>query len=111
MPAAKYNLSIDRYGSFTQPFQYLTSDGSPFNLNGYSIRSMIRPDYLSPSASAEFTCSIIAATSGSFTLNLHPSSSAALTGSCYYYDVRMSSGSAVLYAIEGKVTVSPAITR
>lgn len=110
---AKYNLGIQQGASFAKSLQVLYGESNaPFDLTGYTVDAQIRTDYAAPSASADFTCVISEPpTSGTIQLELSPSQSLSLTGSCYLYDVRFTTGSEVLYPIEGKVTVSRVVTR
>lgn len=112
MQTAKYNLTLQQGETVDRQFRLLTATGEPFDLTGYSVDSQIREEYTSPSASAVFAASVLVPqTSGTFQLSLGASGSAQLTASCYYYDVRISSGSSVYYPLEGKVAVSRRITR
>lgn len=111
MLTTKYNLSIQAGESVNRQFQLLSATGDPFDLTGYSLASQVRAEYTSPSSSGQFTVTSSLPTDGYLIMTMDASSSAALTGSCYYYDVRMTSGSVVVYPFEGKVTVSPRVTR
>lgn len=109
--AVKYNLALNRGETFVAEFQYRDSTGTPVNLDGYTIDSQLRLNYTDVSASAEFSVTKTEPENGKFTLTLFPTASLSLTGSCYLYDVRLTSGSLVTYLIEGKVNVSPSVTR
>ena len=111
MLTTKWNIAIQAGESVNRQFQLLSATGDPFDLSGYEFASHVRTEYTSPSASATFTVTSSLATSGYLIMTMNASASAALTGSCYYYDVRMTSGSVVVYPFEGKVTVSPRVTR
>lgn len=106
----QHDLQLDQGGSFAVQFTYLEGSGTPVDLTTYTIKSQIRATLTSLTASAEFTCSVTNPTAGIFTLSMHPSSSALLTGSCYTYDVRLTSGSYVKYLLEGDVDVSARVT-
>jgi hypothetical protein len=111
MSTAKYNLNIQSGETVNRQFQWISATGAPFDLTGYTLDSHIRTEYRAPTASAQFTATSPDPTNGYFSLQLSASSSAALTGSCYWYDVRATSGSSVAYPLEGKLTVSPRVTR
>lgn len=106
----KYNLAMNRGETFQKTFTYLDANGAAVDLTPYTVQSQIKAAYTDTTASATFTASIPSPTSGEFQLVLHPSSSALLTGSCYLYDVRLTSGSFIRYVLEGKVHVSPSVT-
>lgn len=109
--AVKYNLALNRGETFAAEFQYKDSSGSPVNLSDYTIESQLRVNYTDVSSSADFTCTKTDAPNGRFILTLTPSASLSLANSCYLYDVRLTSGSFVTYLLEGKVNVSPSVTR
>jgi hypothetical protein len=111
MDTAKYNLHIQSGETVIKQFKLLSANGQPFDLTGYTLQSYIKKDHTSTTASAVFTCSSANPAEGLFQLTLPSASSAALTGSCYFYDFRISSGSLTVYPLEGKVVVSPSITR
>jgi hypothetical protein len=110
--AGKYNLSIDAGTTYAQQFRVTSGTGDPLDLTGYTLSSELRVAYSDATASAVFDASILSpATSGSFQLELSPSSSLALSEKCYVYDVTLTTGSAVIRPIEGKAVIHPAVTR
>ena len=110
METAKYNLSIQSGESVNRQFKLLTGNGLPYDLTGFTIQSFVKADYTS-SAAATFTCTSPDPTNGLINISMTSQSSATLTGSCYFYDLRITSGSTALYPLEGKVVVSPSITK
>jgi hypothetical protein len=110
METAKYNLSIQSGESVNRQFKLLTGNGLPYDLTGFTIQSFVKADYTS-SAAATFTCTSPEPTNGLINISMTSQSSATLTGSCYFYDLRITSGSTALYPLEGKVVVSPSITK
>ena len=111
MDTAKYNLHIQSGETVVRQFKLLSANGQPYDLTDYSIESQIKKDHTSPSSSAVFTCTKPNPSEGILQLQLPSGSSSQLTSSCYFYDVRLSSGSFAFYPIEGKVVVSPSVTR
>jgi len=111
METGRYNLSIQSGETVSRQFKLLLANGQPYDLSGYTIQSKIKPDYTSSAASATFSATSPDPTNGIINLSLDSGSSGALTGSCYYYDVRLILGATVSYPIEGKVVVSPSITK
>lgn len=97
--------------TFYQQFKLLTANGNPYDLTGYSIQSKIKADYTSSTDAATFTATSPDPANGVLNLTLDSGSTGALTGSCYFYDVRIITGSTVSYPLEGKVVVSPSITK
>lgn len=111
MITAKYNLNIQAGETVNRQFRIITATGIPFDLTDYTMSSYIKNDYTSATASAIFDVTSPSATEGLLNLNLSFVSSSLLTGSCYYYDIRLQKDDEVLYPLEGKVVVSPSITR
>lgn len=108
----KYNLFIQNGETFIKDFKLLQYNNVAFDLTDYTIKSWIKVQPTDAQPVVEFTGSSEAPAEGIMRLTLPPSSSALLTGSCYYYDIRINSGSnTVIYPLEGKVLVSPSVTR
>lgn len=112
MITGKYNLSLQTAETFTQQFKILAGNGVSFDLSDYTASSFIKADFADTTASAVFTCSITSPIEGLLDISLHASSSAVLTDSCYFYDIRLlKNDGVVLYPLEGKVVVSNSITK
>lgn len=112
MITGKYNLHIQNSETFRQEFKFLGANGNPFDLSPFTASSYIKADYSAISASAIFTASIVSPTEGTLDLALSSADSATLTGSCYYYDIRLiHTDGTVLYPLEGKVLVSNSVTK
>lgn len=110
MIPGKYNLSIQTGETVNRQFKILSATGDPFDLTGYTIQAFIKSDFTS-STVASFTCTTPDITQGVINLALSSGSSNLLTGSCYFYDVRIITGSVASYPLEGKVVISPSVTR
>ena len=110
METAKYNLSIQSGETVNRQFKLLIANGAPYDLTSYTIQSFVKADFTS-SVAATFSCTSPDPTNGVINIALTSQSSALLTGSCYFYDLRITSGSTALYPLEGKVVVSPSITK
>lgn len=110
METGKYNLHLQNGETVNRQFKLIAANGTPYDLTGYTIESYIKPDFTS-SAAATFTCTSPDAVNGIINLALPSQSSALLTASCYYYDIRIKSASTALYPVEGKVVVSPSVTK
>lgn len=111
METGKYNLHLQNGETVNRQFKLIAGNGAPYDLTGYTIESYIKPDFTSSTAAATFTCTSPDPAAGIINLALPSQSSALLTASCYYYDIRIKSQSTALYPIEGKVVVSPSITK
>ena len=111
MSTPKYNLALNRGETFQKNIQVTDVAGVGLNLTDFTVESQIRAAYTDVSASAAFDCTVDAPLTGQFILALPATASIALTGSCYFYDIRITSGSYVRYVLEGKVHISPSVTR
>ena len=110
--ADKYNIVIDQGATWTRQFTWMDAYSNPIDLTDFIITSQIRVAANSPTASAGFSVNIATPpTSGTFLMTLQPSQSAALTGSCYHYDILATSASYVQRIVEGKATIDAAVTR
>lgn len=110
--AGKFNLMVQAGESYAKQFKLMQANNEPFDLTDYTIKAWIKTQPSDTTAVTVFTGSALAPTEGVLQISLPPSSSMLLTSSCYFYDIRISSGSTtVLYPLEGKVLVSPSITK
>lgn len=116
MPATPLNLTgdlrIEQGATYSPTFLVYTQDGNPFDLTSYTGSAQLRHNFADATPSASFTCSINdPATSGSITISLTASATAALTACNYHWDCEIASGSIVYRLFEGKAFVSPECTR
>jgi hypothetical protein len=107
--ATDFDLEIKQGASFSQTFALADGSGTAMTLTGYTAASQMRlrydaTDYVS------LTCAIATST-GQITISLTPTQTAALQPKTYVYDVELTSGSTVERYIEGKIVVSPEVTR
>jgi hypothetical protein len=108
----RYNFTVQNGEQFVRQLKLMEYNNQPFNLTDYTIKSWIKSHPTDTTPVTEFTASKLVPTEGVFALELPPSSSMLLTSSCYYYDIRISSGSdVVIYPLEGKILASPSITK
>jgi hypothetical protein len=116
----KLDLLIKQGSSFAFPFSVTGSDGLPLALNGYVIRSQIRPFRLSPTLTVSFTVNITDFGNGAFLLSLTPAQTAAIPAgetvtapqSKYVWDLEMESPAGYVTPLAwGSVVVFPEVTR
>jgi hypothetical protein len=108
----KYDYSVKRGASFVALEYWSDASGNPFDFSLYTLKSHLRPTYSGSVKAGEFTVEPVGgATSGWIRLGMTPASCSLLTGSAYYYDVRLNDGTNVYYIAEGKLTLAPSITR
>jgi len=111
MITGRYNLSIQQRETVKRQFKLMAANSLPFDLTDYTISSQVRANPDSSTVAASFTGSSPDPTNGVVQIEMPASTSALLTASCYFYDLRIISGTQVYYPLEGKLLVSPSITR
>ena len=105
------NLTIDQYADFTQTLTVKDSTGTVVDLTGLTITSKLRKTHLS-STSTAFTTALVSATDGTCSITLTDTVTAALTEGRYVWDLTTTtSGGLITRRIEGRVTVTPSVTR
>lgn len=113
MPAAKLNLNIEQGTSYTKRLVWRDKNKRPVPLTGYSARMQIRPTVASTEVILELSTvngRITLGAGGAITLTLNPSETSQLKAGVY--DLELTDGDGrVTRLIEGKVTVSPEVTR
>lgn len=113
MPAAKLNLTVEQGTSFTKRLTWRDKNKRPVSLVGYSARMHIRPSVTSAEIILElstFNGRIVLGSSGIIDLILMPAETSALKAGVYDLELTDSTGR-VTRLVEGKVNVSPEVTR
>lgn len=112
--AAAYvsNLTINAGATFSQTFNLAnTDDGSPLNLNSYTIKSHVKKH---PASSIwyEFAATIDDASQGKFTLTMEADITTLLDPGRYLYDVTITAlgTQEITRVVEGNVLVRGGIT-
>ena len=108
----KANLVIDQGANYFSTILLTDVDGIALDLTGYTGAAQIRKEYTSSNAAATFTVTITAE-DGQVDLSLTAAQTANLTAGEYLYDCELTqtSSNKVSRIVEGKVTVTPEITR
>jgi len=82
------------------------------NLAGYSAASQFRSTHDSNSVVGTISASITNASAGQITLSMTSSATGAIEEGMYVYDVELTASSgAVTRILQGKVTLTPQVTR
>lgn len=111
MAAGKYDFTLEQGSTFSREIT-VQENGAAMNLSGYSSRMQMRSTHDSSSATLSFTASVSNAATGKIQLSATASQTAAVEEGIYVYDLEIESGSgAVTRLMEGKVTVTPEVTR
>ena len=128
MAAGKYNFTIEQGTTVKLELAYKDASGSAIDLNGYSGRMQIRPDYadntktsyiyLSSSLNADGTGLNFSGSnglnppaSGTIGLYISAASSSALNFDSALYDIEIESGSMVTRLLQGTIKLSREVTR
>jgi hypothetical protein len=116
----RFNLTFEQSATFQHTVNWKDPDGDPIDLTGYRIRLQVRAtasasttllDFDSDSPGAGMHITSLDAT-GSFTITLDPSVTAALNFNSAEYDLTATSPGGIVYRLhEGKASVSLGVTR
>lgn len=112
--AATANLIIEQGATFTSDVTVKDTDGSAFDLTGYSASAKMALGYASTRTRTTINTSINGdPTTGIITLSLSPTETSNLEAPArYVYDVELlkASDNSIIRVIQGIITVSPNVT-
>jgi hypothetical protein len=115
MSAAKQNLVIDQGADWFITFTYKDAAGLPINLTGFSSKMQLRTNHsdsvavLSLSSGEGMTIDSLL---GKISVHATATQTGAIAFGDYFYDLEItSSGGVVTRLIEGRISVSPQVTR
>lgn len=111
--AQSYDLTIDQGSTFSVLLELQDATSQSLNLSGITFASQARESYDSPSASFVFTCSVNnPASTGSLYMILPAPVTIGIIPGGYVYDLEMTtSGSIVSRIMEGRIVVTPEVTK
>ena len=105
------NITIDQDADYTETLTVKDSAGDVVDLTGQTVTSKLRKTHLSSSSTA-FTTAIVSATSGTCSITLTDSVTSGLTEGRYVWDLTTTTSAGLITRrIEGRVTVTPSVTR
>ena len=110
-------ITIDQGADATIQLELINQDGSAKNLVNHAIAAKLKQNYSDSSGEATaFTTAVTDATSGLASLSLTNTQTDSLKAGRYVYDVELSfvdSGGATIIerVLEGRITVTPSVTR
>jgi hypothetical protein len=111
MSAGTHNFTLEQGTTFSKTIT-VKQDGSALNLSGYTVRSQMRSTHDSSSVALSFTASVSDASNGKITISANDTQTSAVEEGIYVYDLEMESTLGVVTRlIQGKVTVTPEVTR
>jgi hypothetical protein len=105
------NLSIDAGASFSSNVTVKNTDGTAFNLTGYTARGKMSKGYSNTHERVYFDITVYA-TDGIVTIALNPATTVQLEDGRWVYDVEITktSDSTVTRIVEGIITVYPSVS-
>jgi hypothetical protein len=110
-------LTIDQGADASIELHLVETDGTKKNLTNHAVAAKLKRNYNSDSAdTTDFLASVTDATNGICVLSLSNTQTDALRAGRYVYDVELSfvdsSGDTIIERIlEGKISVTPSVTR
>jgi hypothetical protein len=111
MSAGTYNFTLEQGATFSRILT-LQENSAAMNLSGYSVASKFRSTHDSSTVVGTFSCTITDASAGKLTLSMTNSATSAIEEGIYVYDLEITSGAgSVTRVLQGKITVSPEVTR
>lgn len=113
MPAGYQDQYIEQGTTFNSQITLDDSNGTAYNLTGFTIKSQARRSYYSANASINFTVSFPDANAGIVLLSANSAVTANVASGKYVYDVMITETSTKLVTrvLEGQIFVSPCATR
>jgi hypothetical protein len=113
MPAAKLNLLVEQGATFSKRLVWRDKNKRPVNLTGYTAKMQVRATAASAEVIYELSTAngcITLSSGGVVQLDIESSDTSTLRAGVY--DLELSApGGQVYRLIEGKLTVSPEVTR
>ena len=112
MPAAKLNMTIEQGTTWSKGLELNRPDGSALDLTDHSFRGQMRATFGSADPAATFTCGIVEAAAGTVSIALDENTTTGITAGTYVYDIEMvNPDGTVIRLMEGKIQVTPEVTR
>ena len=112
MAAGTYNFTIEQGANFTRVLSLKEND-SVMNLTGYSVASQMRSTHDSSTVVGTFTGTVTNGSGGEITLLMSNSTTGGIEEGIYVYDIEITNGTsgAITRILQGRVTVTPQVTR
>lgn len=110
MAPAELDLIL-RTGDTEQITLTLSNGGSPVNITGRTYAAQIRPEPLSSTVIASFSCVITNAAAGIVVCTLTATQTAALSPTIGVWDLQETNGSSVTTLVAGTATIQSDVTR
>ncbi len=112
MAAANKDIVIEQDAQFTLQFVVQNSDGSPFNLTGYTADAQVRETATSKHSLATFSTSISTPTlGGPVIVSLNDAGSLAIPAGVFYWDFFIRNSGSSIRLLQGRATVLSTVSR
>ena len=108
--SGKYNIVAEQGATFNLNFRVET-DGTPWDLTGYTFDADIRIDF-GQSIAASLVCTVTSAIAGKLNLSLTAATTLAITAGVYLWDLKLKvPGVSSYYYAKGTFTVTATVSR
>jgi len=106
------NLQIDQGSDFTYDLSVTDTDGSPYDLTGFTMVAKMAQGYSTTYPRTTLTCTVTEPTDGVITVSLIAEQTKALTAGRWVFDVVAThADSTVTRLLEGIAIVTPSVVR
>lgn len=113
MTAATYNIVAEQGTTFTLSFT-IDTDGTPWNLTGYTAAMQVRPFLESTTKIFDLTSGngiTLGGSNGTVTVSISAQDMTNATAGRHVYDLELTTGSTVTKILTGRFTIIPEVTR
>lgn len=112
----KYDIVIYQGATYSRVLTWKDENSTPINLTGYTARMMMRQEYDSVDPFITLTTEnggiTLGESAGTITLTISAAATSAIAVDCGVYDLELVSGSGIVSRLlEGRISVSPEVTR
>lgn len=112
MSDGTYDIVIKRGTTFTLGLTLKKANGVPMDLTGMTARSQVRKTYTDPQIAATFTITFASnRKTGKLTLTLEEIDTRVISITSGVYDLELVDSAIVTRILEGKVQVTPEVTK
>lgn len=113
MSAGYQDLFLNQAETFTTSLTLNDSNGNPYNLTGFTVKSYAKKSYYSDNNVIIFQSSVSDASNGVITLSANSSTTSNVSAGKLVYDVIITEteSGTVTRVLEGQIFVSPAVTK
>jgi len=113
MPAAYQDLFLEQGSTFITELTLTDNNGYPYDLTQMTINAQARKSFYSPNVAITFDTAIYDANTGTITISANANTTAAVsaTQKLVYDVVLRNQDTTVTRVLEGRIFISPSVTR